>query len=319
VTAPLRYFGTQLRECKVGIKTKCYKLFKRLKKIIIGFYRRFELGSSFNGEVLSISGKLSKANSTVCFFSHFDKDGLVDDYVVFYLTGLKKVGVDIAFISTSTSLSEDELDKVRQLCDVVIHKENIGYDFGAWKTGFDVLAGDLNFYDELILCNDSVYAPLYDIKPMFELMRNKKSDFWSITDSLERGLHLQSYFLVFNKNVFSSSVFQHIWSKYKIYKHKENIINKYEVKLMRRLLKKGFEPDTYCSYTCMSDKSPRNITHHDWNILISDFKCPIIKIELLRDNPAEVDISDWEFILSNSTEYDVSLIKNHLERINRLD
>ncbi len=313
VTAPLRYSINLLR----SIKNNCYSLFDRLGRYVVGRYRMLELGSLYNGEVFLISGKLKRSNPTICLFSHFDKDGLVDDYVLFYLMGLKKVGVDIAFISTSPTLSESELDKARQFCDVVIHKENIGYDYGAWKTGLDTLSENLDSYDEIILCNDSVYAPLYDMKPMFESMRSKEYDFWGITNSLEKGLHLQSYFLVFNKNVFSSEVFRNIWSKYRVYSHKENIINKYEVKLMRRLSDDGFVSGSYCPCSDMSDKSTRNTTHHDWDTLISDFKCPIIKIELLRDNPVNVDISDWEGFLSRSTEYNVSLIETHLKRIRR--
>ena len=33
------------------------------------------------------------------------------------------------------------------------------------------------------------------------------------------------------------------------------------------------------------------MTHHYWDLLIKDFRCPGLKVELVRDNPLGIDTS----------------------------
>ena len=47
-------------------------------------------------------------------------------------------------------------------------------------------------------------------------VKNIKCDFWGITDSSEINYHLQSYFLVFKKNVIQSNTFKIFWDGVKI-------------------------------------------------------------------------------------------------------
>ena len=47
----------------------------------------------------------------ICIFAHYDKDNIVDDYVIYYLNALKKDFSKIIFVSDS-DLPESETSKI---------------------------------------------------------------------------------------------------------------------------------------------------------------------------------------------------------------
>ncbi len=284
-----------------------------VKRYIL-MYIPFEIASKYNGHIKQEYVHHPKYSSSVCIFSHYDKDNIIDEYVVYYLKKLSEQGFDIVFVSTVESLSQNEIEKILPFCRDVLVKENIGYDFGAWQTGISYLKDELFLYESVLLCNDSVYAPIYPFAEMFQKMQGR-FDFWGVTDSHEIYHHLQSYFMVFDKKVVKSEVFQDIWKNYKVYKIKRNIILQYEIGLSQRLLKAGFSMGVYCPYDKLQTTRVRNASHYNWRELLEKFRCPMLKIELLRDNPKNIDISGWEEAIQNSSDYDVSLIKNHLQRM----
>jgi len=277
----------------------------RIRKSLLD---KVDIGRNFFGNTISIEGEINQTSPRLCIFSHYDKHGVIHNYVVEYLKGLKRLGVNIVFVSTSPKLSN--IENIENLCDVIVQRENIGYDFGSWKIGLELAKDLLLKFHSVILCNDSVYAPMVDFRYMFEKMESDDCDFWGITDNKERGDHLQSYFMVFNRKAFTSKVFENFWTNLKVYNRKNNIINKYEVRLQLLLVEDGLLPSSYCSYKVLQSDS--NITHHCWEDLIVKHMCPIMKIELLRDNPEDIDISNWRDIVNHKTTYDVKHIEQHL-------
>src|SRR5438270_11829088 len=49
-------------------------------------------------------------------FAHFDLQGIVDPYVVYYLNALRGLGATIVFVSASPRLSPESVDPIRSLC-----------------------------------------------------------------------------------------------------------------------------------------------------------------------------------------------------------
>ena len=101
---------------------------------------------------------------------------------------------------------------------------------------------------------------------------------------------------------------------YKVYKIKRNIIRHYEIGLTQLLLRNGFEIGAYCEYEKFNEIIVKNSTHYFWEDLITEFDSPIIKVELLRDNPGRINIAHWEKVLCK-TGYDTAIIKKHLDRM----
>ncbi len=173
----------------------------------------------------------------VCVFAHYDKDNTVDEYVYYYLNELLTIVQKLVFVTVS-DIPKKDVERLEELNIEVIKRENIGYDFYSYKVGIEQL--DLNLYDELIVCNDSVFGPLFPMKKIFDKMNTEECDFWGITDSRLIAYHLQSYFLVFRKSILQSLTFSQFWKELKILEDKNEIIKRYEIGLSSTLIKNKF-------------------------------------------------------------------------------
>ena len=275
-------------------------------------------------------------------FSHYDIDNIIDDYVIHYLTSLQAASCDIIFVSTS-QLSERELAKVSPICSKTLYRENLGYDFMSYKVGILETGIDILSYDEILICNDSVYGPFCDLSHIFETMASRKCDFWGMTSTLENSPHIQSYFILFKRNIIQSKAFHDFFANVTILNDKKDIIEFYEIGLTKWFVSNGFVYDSYCKQVpflsrCIaflqSFKTPRQLSPnsiknkfrkivlHDmfnptlfyWKELI-EHGGPFLKIELLRKNPLKLkNTSSILRYIQKTTNYHVHLIENHLHR-----
>ena len=189
----------------------------------------------------------------VAVFAHYDKDNLIDDYVLYYLKELKLVCERIIFVS-DCNIEEKELQKLKGIADYILAEKHMEYDFGSYKRGYK-LAKEQNLLedaDNLIFVNDSCYGPFYPLSSVFEEMQAKECDFWGISANINKynktfiecnasnNKHIQSYFIVLKRNVFNSEVFANFIENIKKEKNKENIIIKYEIGLSNELCNNGY-------------------------------------------------------------------------------
>lgn len=97
----------------------------------------------------------------LALYVFWEKDGIVRDYVTYYLNALKEVAQDIIVI-VNGKLSAEGRKKLEELGADILVRENEGLDFAAWKAALEDIGWDkLSLYDELILCNSSCYGPVY--------------------------------------------------------------------------------------------------------------------------------------------------------------
>jgi len=148
----------------------------------------------------------------------------------------------IVFITTS-DIRRCQISELEELDIEVIPRENIGYDFVSYKVGLCSTSTD--DFDEIIVCNDSVYGPIFDISEVFGKMSGRECDFWGITDSNEISYHIQSYFIVFRKALIRSKAFSEFWGNVDSLENKNDIIRHYEVGLTSALTRAGFKPSAY--------------------------------------------------------------------------
>ena len=195
--------------------------------------------------------------NNIAIFAHYDKDNLIDDYVVYYLEQLKKICKNIIFVS-DCNLSREQISKIENIVTYSITQKHGEYDFGSYKRGFK-LAKQKNLLeqaDNLILCNDSCYGPFYPFEEIFKTMDSKNCDFWGITQNINRinktdypcneanNQHIQSYFMVLKKQVFKSLIFEDFIEAIVAQPDKKTIIVKYEIGLTAQLCQAGFKFDT---------------------------------------------------------------------------
>ncbi len=277
-------------------------------------------------------------NTTLCVFIHYDANNKIDSHCEHYLNALKKAGCDIIFVSTSKTLTSDALLIAKQYCFAAMIRTNIGRDIYSYKIGIAFAEPFLPNYEKLILANDSVYGPLFDLHPLIHFGDDKKLDFWGATDSGQLICHIQSYFFVFTRSMFMSTIFKNYWHNIKLINHKRHLIEKYELKIAHFFNNQGFSSGVYCHYSDvanqMPDKTPGqlirklkaeryNISHFAWDYLISNHHFPFIKKELVLRNPAKIKLTNFQEVINARADFPITLSpqnnsKNPLIKIHQI-
>ena len=111
----------------------------------------------------------------VCFFSTYDSESIVRTNVRHYLDELVRSGFDIVFISSSNTISDDDLNNLSNYCIKIISRVNEGYDFYSWKIGLEEYP-HFSEHIGLLLANDSVLGPFFNISEIIERLETDDAD-----------------------------------------------------------------------------------------------------------------------------------------------
>ncbi|WP_170181741.1 rhamnan synthesis F family protein [Phreatobacter stygius] len=131
----------------------------------------------------------------LCLFASYSKTSVVSDMVLEQLRAYRQAGFSIVFVSMSAGVSKPDLERLSGFCATVIRRDNHGLDFGAWADALRLLAGETTGLDSLLLTNDSNIGPISPLGPWIEKCLASEGIF-GLTESLQGGAHLQSYFLL---------------------------------------------------------------------------------------------------------------------------
>ena len=129
--------------------------------------------------------KLNKKSKRLGIYIFYDKDNIIDDYVIYMLKDLNKAVDNIIFVSNS-KISKEEEKKLNGLNIEINIRENIGLDAGAFKYVYDKYKREyLCQYDEVLLLNDTFYGPFKPFKEIINEMNDKDIDFWGLTANFD--------------------------------------------------------------------------------------------------------------------------------------
>lgn len=168
----------------------------------------------------------------LALYAHYSNGCDVGRYVLFYLKKLRELDFQIHFISNSPISTSSE-EQLNQICGRIIQRENNGFDFAMWQRG--LAECDLSKVEELLLTNSSIIGPLLPLAPLWESPAIAGCDFWGLTDNDEIAPHLQSYFIVFRRQVLNHPHFMDFWRSVLPYRDKQQVIRCYEIGLTRWL------------------------------------------------------------------------------------
>lgn len=140
----------------------------------------------------------------LCIFSFHDDQGVVDDYVVFLLTELRRFA-DKIIVCAQGHLNDESEDALRKLADDVVRPPFTGSSLAAYGYGLEQAGTELGgLYDEVLLVDDSSYGPLFPLEEMFATMGARSCDIWGVTGhpalkaDAEQGVSAQPFFLDVN-------------------------------------------------------------------------------------------------------------------------
>ena len=258
----------------------------------------------------------------VAIYFFYDKDGIVDGYVDYFLEDLKK-----------------NLDRLIVVCNGIILRENKGFDVWAYKEGIEYIGWDnLKNYDELIMLNMTIMGPIYPFKEMFDEMDSRKDlDFWGITKFhkfpvdpwglIQYGYipeHIQSHFIAVRKPMLKSYEFKQHWEKMRMINTYFESVSYHESILTKKFNDKGFNSDTYVNSNDLKDFTDHPIIDYPKKI-IKENKCPIFKRrsffnsydDFLTRGMGRSSLELFKYIEKN-TNYDVNLIWDNILRVENM-
>ena len=253
----------------------------------------------------------------LAIFAGYDKDNIIDDYVIYYIKELKKIA-DIIYVS-DCNITDNELKKINDYCIHIINGRHEEYDFGSYKRGY-LYAKENNIlknYDYLIFCNDSCYGPFFNFQEIIQNMESKNTDVWGIfkyLKDIDFEEHLQSYFLSMKKNVFLSYCYSNFILSVKKEENKKDIIKNYEIG-MSILFK-----NNNCSTSSFLDSSfienPKNNSIPSVYALEAiSYGFPLLKIAIFGEPTFFFfNAEKIQKIFKIIEPYDKNIIINHLNR-----
>ncbi|HEM6266690.1 TPA: rhamnan synthesis F family protein [Streptococcus suis] len=257
-------------------------------------------------------------------YVHFNKFNELSSHVRYQLTSIRPLFSRVVFISNSTlNPSDKESLLTSNLVDDIIQRENVGFDFAAWRDGMTSVGFDeLKTYDSVTLMNDTCFGPLWDLSDVYkQFEEDADTDFWGMTNFRANSQfkeHIQSYYLSFSGKVVQSNVFQDFWKNVQNYTDVQDVIDNYETQVTTNFLDAGYKYKTVFN-TVNEDTS--GMLHPDFSYYnptaILKNKVPFIKVKTIDANQHITPYILQE--IEETTDYPVDLIVSHMSKINYPD
>jgi lipopolysaccharide biosynthesis protein len=270
---------------------------------------------------------------TLVLFAHFDLQGVVDPYVVYYLKALHGLGATIVFVSGSPSLTPESVAPIRELCAGIYTRHTLSLDFGSWHLAWSILrerGWSLDQFDRLVITNDSVYGPLFPIEEMWSSFHD--ADMYGAIESVVQGPHLQSFFLAWDLNARTRRFLNDFWNGFEYVVDKRLLIRRYEVGISRRAQRAGLSMKPFLSVDTirasyrlspphqrsrmLARRRSINNTIYFWDGLVEHLRFPFLKASLPRYNtPWQDSITSLREFIKQQTPYPYELIQSNVDRL----
>ncbi len=278
---------------------------------------------------------LSDNPKRACIYFIYDKDGIIDDYIIYQLNDLRE---NIAFLHCviNGKLTPSGRRALAEIADEIYVRENKGNDIGAYKAAIEYIGWEkLANYDELVLLNNTCFGPVYPFKEVFNWAKPQDIDFWGLTWDIkyedianinrlhysDNKIYIQSYFLTIRKPLLGSRLLVDFFNE--IPGDTSYVLSGclYEYGFPGYFEDRGYKGAIYCGN---SDDYSYPLLHNPIHLL-RDYRMPIFKkrsffhhyTDVLNHTAGEATIRLIRF-LENETDYDMNLVWKSILRTNSL-
>lgn len=264
----------------------------------------------------------------LALYVFWEKNGIVRDFVIYYLSNLRKVSEILVIVNGQ--ITDESREKIEKIGCKVMVRENHGLDFGAWNDAIKSIGFEkIRTYDQLILCNCTCYGPIFPFEEMFNAMAQRDCDFWGITKhptnkdiflipgdgNTQIIEHIQSFFIVFKNIVLQSSRFEKYWTNFREYTDYMQEVCYHEIKFTKFFEDAGFKSDSYIALNKYESRVPKDsILFFDILNVLKHDRIPVIKRKLFSEykhlfNRSLVRMPNDVFnYLKDETDYPVDYI-----------
>ncbi|MDO4487854.1 MAG: rhamnan synthesis F family protein [Eubacteriales bacterium] len=270
-------------------------------------------------------------------FVFYDRDRIVDDYVVYLLEKMQDCWNDLVIVSNGF-LPEQEAGKLLKFTNHLIMRANTGLDGGAMQDFFlhqDVVT--LDDYDEIFWFNDTCYGPFYPMKDVFEKMEAMENiDYWGLIDQFDtevmEGINpgpeewFQTFFVAVRHRMFMDEHFMEFWRNLQVDSTYESVVGNYEIPFVKYFEKFGYRHTVYCNYRkwIKEHENGMNYTVFYPYELLTQYDFPLLKRKCFT-HTLEMHLSknDGNHILmcldyiKDFTDYPVEYIYKNIKRLYR--
>ena len=262
----------------------------------------------------------------LAIYFFYDRRGVVDGYVPYFLNDLKK-NVSEIMIVCNGKLDIAGKERLEQYGKVLV-RENKGFDVWAYKTALETYGWDkLAEFDEVIMLNNTIMGPVYELSETFEKMDQKDLDFWGLTEYFKiKGDtfgyspygylpdHIQSHWIACRRPLVSSKEFHDYWENMSMIEDYAQAVGKHE-----SIFTKTFADMGYKWGVSVEMEDLRNYSGYPLMMcpkkLIKERRCPIFKkrsffhmeSDFLKNTTGEQTSELFDY-LRYETNYDVNMI-----------
>lgn len=215
-------------------------------------------------------------------FVAYSPDGRLTECQKYQLGSFRSAGYRVALIVNSDVFA-NLVDPGPVDCDIQIVRENIGYDFGAWRHAVELLGG-LPRARSVTFTNDSI-LPVKDadLSQLRQRVAKASTPVVFLTENVEVKPHPQSYFFALGRDALAGGALS-IISDIAYYCDKDSLIYGVELHLGQSFSEAGHDVSTLYPTARME----ANPTIHHWEQLL-DRGFPFVKIQLVTAGILPVD------------------------------
>ena len=264
----------------------------------------------------------------ILLYIHYNKFDEMSEHVLYQLEKIKPLFSRVILLSNS-HLEKNYMRKLEMIgITEIIQRENIGFDFAAWRDGMEYVGFDhLEKYDSVTLMNDTCIGPLWPLEPYFRSFESAiDCDFWGMTNFKKTKYfreHVQSYFVSYSREVVSSKVFKSFWMNVKSYDNVRQVIDNYETKFTSELKKTGFNYQVV--FNTLGEKSD-DMLHPDFSYYrpfdILNHRVPFLKLKALQSHQEQANqlkceiksISDFPSEILENVYSSIEFFSNEIVR-----
>ncbi len=243
-------------------------------------------------------------------FAAFSGDGRLKDTVLYYLKGLREVADNIVFVA-NCPIFPDEVAKLDGLVRLAVFQHHGCYDFGSYKIGWNEAKAlgllEPDVCDELVVCNDSCYGPVFPFTELFQKMADRwkeaerPADFWGMSLVCQYGRRMiPSYFYVFGPAVLEGSELDRWFDRMEPCGNRGQVVLRCESVLTQYLESSDYVSDAIVPKSFQSEHKATPIKFP--LSTMRDFRDPLVKIKALKGDSLE-DLDEVRaFLASNNPE-----------------
>lgn len=274
-----------------------------------------------------------KQSNRIAIYVFHDPQGIVDRYVMYYLSELKKYVSRIVVVANGIVSAEGRA-RLEEVATDVFVRENKGFYASGYREGIAYVGWEnLKQYQEVILTNDSLMGPVRSFGEMFEIMSdNQEIDFWGISKHslIQSALwgnpygcipeHILASFLVFRRRFLDSAELKRFCEEIPDYAFLEEVTGKFESVFTRK-----FSDLCYRWTVYLNNPEDDELTDYPLMYLprraVEKRACPVFLRKsfyqpqdyLLNNTTGESTFELFSY-LKNNTKYDTDMILENIIR-----